>query len=139
VTLRHTLSTSLASVDADVLAAMPHRVASGEEIVCARTDVDDAAHRMGRQMPDVDLRALLARSRESPQWDEVASRCLTCGNCTMVCPTCFCTRTEDVSDLTGEHTERWRHWASCFELDFTFIHGGGPSVRRIPLPALADP
>ena len=94
-----------------------------------RADVEAATHRMGRQMPDVDLRDLLIRSRESPQWDEVASRCLTCGNCTMVCPTCFCTSTEDVSDLTGEHAERWRHWASCFEFDFTFVHGGG-SVRQ---------
>jgi len=114
---------------ADVLAAVPHRVADRDEVACARDDVEAAAHRMGRQMPDTDLRELLIRSRESPQWDEVASRCLTCGNCTMVCPTCFCTGTEDVSDLTGEHAERWRHWASCFEFDFTYVHGGG-SVRQ---------
>jgi ferredoxin len=114
---------------ADVLAAVPHRPAGSEEVSCARADVEAAAHRMGRQMPDTDLRDLLIRSRESPQWDEVASRCLTCGNCTMVCPTCFCTGTEDVSDLTGEHAERWRHWASCYEFDFTYVHGGG-SVRK---------
>ncbi len=46
----------------------------------------------------------------------------------MVCPTCFCTSTEDVTDLTGEHAERWMNWASCFEFDFTYIHGG--SVRQ---------
>ncbi len=46
----------------------------------------------------------------------------------MVCPTCFCTTTEDVSDLTGDHAERWQRWASCFELDFSYIHGG--SVRQ---------
>ncbi|HTY32134.1 4Fe-4S dicluster domain-containing protein [Mycobacterium sp.] len=114
---------------ADVLAAVPHRAADGAEIVSARDDVAAAADKMGRHMPETDLRELLIRSRESPQWDEVASRCLTCGNCTMVCPTCFCTSTEDVSDLTGEHAERWRHWASCFEFDFTYLHGGG-SVRQ---------
>jgi ferredoxin len=114
---------------ADVLAAVPHRAAGDDEVRRARDGVEAATHRMGRRMPDVDLRDLLARSRESPQWDEVASRCLTCGNCTMVCPTCFCTNTEDVSDLTGDHAERWRHWASCFEFDFTFIHGSG-SVRQ---------
>ncbi|MCV7379189.1 4Fe-4S ferredoxin [Mycobacterium alsense] len=113
----------------DVLAAVSHRVATSDEIASARDDVESAADRMGRQMPDTDLRGLLIRSRESPQWDEVASRCLTCGNCTMVCPTCFCTSTEDVSDLTGEHAERWRNWASCFEFDFTYIHGGG-AVRQ---------
>lgn len=97
---------------ADVLAAVPHRVADDEEIRYARADVEAAAGRMGRRMPDADLRNLLTESRESPQWDEVASRWLTCGNCTMVCPTCSCTSTEDVSDLTGEHTECWQQWAS---------------------------
>lgn len=114
---------------ADVLAAVTHRAADDAEIGAARAAVQEAARHMGRQMPEVNLRDLLARSRESPQWEEVASRCLTCGNCTMVCPTCFCTSTEDVSDLTGEHAERWQHWSSCFEPDFTYIHGGG-SVRR---------
>jgi len=114
---------------ADVLAEMPRRSADSEEIACARADVEAAADKMGRQMPETDLRNLLIQSRESPQWDEIASRCLTCGNCTMVCPTCFCTSTEDVSDLTGNHAERWRQWASCFEFDFSFVHGGG-SVRQ---------
>ncbi|MHA7651106.1 4Fe-4S dicluster domain-containing protein [Mycobacterium sp. ML4] len=114
---------------AEVLAGVPHRPATRDERDCARADVANAAHSMGRQMPEGDLRNLLLDARESPQWEEVAGRCLTCGNCTMVCPTCFCTSTEDVSDLTGDHAERWRQWASCFEFDFTFIHGGG-SVRQ---------
>ena len=114
---------------AAVLAAVPHRAASCDETSCARAEVANAAQRMGREMPEGDLRNLLLNARESPQWEEVASRCLTCGNCTMVCPTCFCTSTEDVSDLTGDHAERWRQWASCFEFDFTFIHGAG-SVRQ---------
>ncbi|QUR67873.1 4Fe-4S dicluster domain-containing protein [Mycobacterium spongiae] len=114
---------------AEVLAAVPHRAADDSEIGCAQADVEAAAGKMGRQMPDTDLRNLLIRSRESPQWEEVSSRCLTCGNCTMVCPTCFCTSTEDITDLAGEHAERWQHWASCFEFDFTYVHGGG-SVRR---------
>lgn len=113
---------------ADVLAAVPHREADRQEIESARAEVDGAAQHMGRQMPEGDLRELLLRSRESPHWDDVASRCLTCGNCTMVCPTCFCTSVDDVTDLTGEHAERWMHWSSCFEPDFTFVHGG--SVRQ---------
>ncbi|WP_018601072.1 4Fe-4S dicluster domain-containing protein [Mycobacterium sp. 155] len=113
---------------ADVLAAVPHREADRQEIESAGAQVDEAAQHMGRQMPQGDLRELLIRSRESPHWDDVASRCLTCGNCTMVCPTCFCTSVEDVTDLTGGHTERWMHWSSCFEPDFTFVHGG--SVRQ---------
>lgn len=113
---------------ADVMAALTFRDAGQDEIDSARSEVAQAALRMGRQMPAGNLRELLIESRESPQWDEVASRCLTCGNCTMVCPTCFCTSVEDVTDLTGSHAERWMHWSSCFEMDFTFVHGG--SVRQ---------
>jgi Fe-S-cluster-containing hydrogenase component 2 len=54
----------------------------------------------------------------------VAERCLTCGNCTMVCPTCFCTTVEDVTDLSGTHAERWRSWDSCFTIDYAHIAGG---------------
>ena len=113
---------------AEVLAGLPRRVAEPEECAAATAEVAAAAAKMGREMPETDLRRLLVDSRESSHWSEVASRCLTCGNCTMVCPTCFCTSTSDVTDLAGEHAERWSEWASCFEPDFTFIHGG--EVRR---------
>ncbi|WP_197538555.1 4Fe-4S dicluster domain-containing protein [Magnetospirillum gryphiswaldense] len=66
----------------------------------------------------------LATNPEHPRWDQVAARCLTCGNCTMVCPTCFCTTVEDVTDLKGDNAERWRKWDSCFTSDFSYIHGG---------------
>lgn len=113
---------------AQVLEAIPHRVAQPADINRAADEIALAATQMGRRMPETDLRQLLIDSRQSPHWSEVASRCLTCGNCTMVCPTCFCTSTADVTDLTGEHAERWTEWASCFELDFTFLHEG--PVRR---------
>ncbi|RDI55259.1 4Fe-4S dicluster domain-containing protein [Nocardia mexicana] len=113
---------------AHVLAEVGSREAETAEIARAGEAVNAAAQRMGRAMPEVDLRTLLRDSRESPHWQDVASRCLTCANCTMVCPTCFCTTTEDVTDLTGDHAQRWERWASCFELDFSYLHGG--SVRQ---------
>ncbi|GLP76735.1 4Fe-4S ferredoxin [Mycobacterium antarcticum] len=113
---------------AAVLAEVVHRDAERAEIDSARKAVAEAADKMGRQMPSGDLRELLVRSRDSPHWQDVADRCLTCGNCTMVCPTCFCTTVEDVTDLTGEHAERWMNWASCYEFDFTFVHEG--STRK---------
>ncbi|MBS3909515.1 MAG: 4Fe-4S dicluster domain-containing protein [Actinobacteria bacterium] len=72
----------------------------------------------------------LYRNYEHPRWDVIASRCLTCGNCTMVCPTCFCVSVEDFTDLDGKHAERRRKWDSCFTLDFSYIHGG--VVRTTP-------
>lgn len=113
---------------AELLSVLPSRPAEPADTAAAVEAVAAAADQMGRVMPEMDLRQLLIDSRESPHWAEVANRCLTCGNCTMVCPTCFCTSTSDVTDLTGEHAERWMEWASCFELDFTFVHEG--PVRR---------
>jgi ferredoxin len=112
---------------AEILAVLPSRPARPQEAEGAAAAVERAAAGMRRAMPAVPLPDVLAAARESPHWDDVASRCLTCGNCTMVCPTCFCTTTEDVSDLTGDHAERWRRWDSCFDLDFSYLHGG--SVR----------
>ena len=83
---------------------------------------------MGRTLDLEGLRELLTASAESPRWEEIAERCLSCANCTMVCPTCFCATVEDSSDLTGVSAERWRRWDSCHTLDFSYIHGG--SIRR---------
>jgi ferredoxin len=82
---------------------------------------------MGRALDTSDLKGLLYGNLEHPRWDEVSQRCLTCGNCTLVCPTCFCSTVEDVTDLSGTETERTRRWDSCFSLDHSYIHGG--SVR----------
>ncbi|GED83166.1 4Fe-4S ferredoxin [Streptomyces sp. 6-11-2] len=108
----------------EILAELPARPADPETRETARADVTAAATRMGRSMPEADLRELMAGTLDAPRWDDVAGRCLTCGNCTMVCPTCFCTTTEDVTDLTGDHAERWRLWDSCFDLDFSHLNGG---------------
>ncbi|MFI6620205.1 4Fe-4S dicluster domain-containing protein [Streptomyces sp. NPDC050528] len=115
---------------ARLIEQVPHRTADLGTETAARESVDAARDRMGRSMPPVDLRALLGGSLDAERWNDVAERCLTCGNCTMVCPTCFCTTTEEVTDLTGDHTERWQRWDSCFDLDFSYLHGG--SVRSSP-------
>ncbi|CAM3049224.1 4Fe-4S dicluster domain-containing protein [Prescottella defluvii] len=107
-----------------LLARIPHTAATPADTDDAHAAVDAARGRMGRSMPDVDLRSLLRAARDEPVWDDVADRCLTCGNCTMVCPTCFCTSSEDVSELGADGTERRQRWASCFELDFSHLHGG---------------
>jgi ferredoxin len=78
---------------------------------------------MSRPMRTDGLAALLARNLEHPRWGEVAERCLSCGNCTLVCPTCFCSDVKDVSEVDGT-IERQRSWASCFDVDHSYMHGG---------------
>jgi len=109
---------------AEVLREIPHEAAAAEDLAAAQRAVDRAAGQMGRTMDTTDIKELLYRNYEHPRWDQVAARCLTCANCTMVCPTCFCSTVEDTADLTGEHAERWRRWDSCFTMDFSYLHGG---------------
>lgn len=90
--------------------------------------IAQAKTRIGRTMDNTGIKELLYQNAEHPQWAKVADRCLSCANCTMVCPTCFCSNVEDVADLAGEHVDRWRSWDSCFTLEFSYIHGG--HVRR---------
>ncbi|MEV6164912.1 4Fe-4S dicluster domain-containing protein [Streptomyces sp. NPDC052052] len=107
-----------------VLAELPQQPADAGCATAARELVAAAAGRMGRTMPEVDLQVLMRETLHADRWNDVAARCLTCGNCTMACPTCFCTTAEDVTDLTGDHAERWRRWESCFDLEFTHLPGG---------------
>lgn len=110
---------------ADVLAGLVSRTAEDTDVAKAEAVSAAAAAAMGRTMPDAgSVPVLLRQNLEHPRWNDVAERCLSCGNCTMVCPTCFCTTTEDVTDLAAATSERWRTWDSCFNLDFSYLHGG---------------
>jgi len=112
---------------AEILAEIPHEPAGESDRETAKRIVAETAGHMGRTMDTAGIKELLYSNYDHPRWEQVAQRCLTCANCTMVCPTCFCSTVEDVTDLTGEHAERWRKWDSCFTMDFSYIHGG--SVR----------
>jgi len=113
---------------AEILRAVPHRDASQADLDEADEIVARTARQMGRTLEVDGIRELLFGNLDHPRWDEVAGRCLTCANCTMICPTCFCTTVDDHSDLAGTSAERVRKWDSCFTMDFSYIHGG--SVRK---------
>jgi ferredoxin len=111
---------------ANVLSRVPTVEATASDLEARHQMLHAASDAMTRELPTEGLPALLARNLEHPRWDEVADRCLACGNCTLVCPTCFCSDVHDTTTLTGE-VSRQRSWASCFDLDHSYLHGG--SVR----------
>ncbi|HCV42339.1 MAG TPA: sulfite reductase subunit A [Bacteroidetes bacterium] len=115
---------------AEVMKDLPYREASKHDIDVANRLVEHTASSMKRTMITKDIKPLLQQHHDHPRWDVVAERCLSCANCTMVCPTCFCHTVEDTTDLTGNHAERWRKWDSCFTIEFSYIHGG--SIRTSP-------
>jgi ferredoxin len=89
------------------------------EAGCAR-----AAAQIGRRLKAADLPAALMANLDHPRWDEVAARCLNCGNCTQACPTCFCTAVEEQPDLAGVEASRTRRWDSCFNPAHSYVAGG---------------
>jgi len=107
-----------------LLSRLPHRPATDTDRERAEDATRRALEQMGRRMDVGGIRDLLYRNAEHPRWDDVAARCLACSNCTLVCPTCFCSTVEDVTSLSGETTERRRRWESCFTSRFSYIHGG---------------
>jgi formate hydrogenlyase subunit 6/NADH:ubiquinone oxidoreductase subunit I len=109
---------------ARVMQAVPCRPAEDTQRTAATTAVNRAATQMGRHLDTRGIKELLYAQADHPRWDDVAARCLGCANCTMVCPTCFCTSVEDVTDLTGDEAERVRRWDSCFTMDFSYLNGG---------------
>jgi len=118
------------ALGAEVLAEITKQQATAEEQQNAKDLMEKATKKMGRQLDTAGIYELLYRNVECARWENVAGRCLTCTNCTMVCPTCFCMTIVDTTDLTGQNAERTRHWDSCFTLDFSYIHGG--NIRTSP-------
>ncbi len=83
-----------------------------------------AVDQISKTLDTDDIRNLLLGNLEHSSWEEVGNRCLSCTNCTMVCPTCFCSTVTDVADLGGDHVDRERQWDSCFNVDFSYMNGG---------------
>ncbi|MBT8240908.1 MAG: 4Fe-4S dicluster domain-containing protein, partial [Acidimicrobiia bacterium] len=110
---------------AELLAAVEKGQATATDIASAEAVLAEAEVVITRQLEVEGVRDVLYEHLESDVWDSIAERCLTCANCTMACPTCFCTDLEDVTDLKGDHTDRWRVWDSCFSLEYSHL-GPGP-------------
>jgi len=113
-----------------LLARLETREATEAEIEAVGAIERNAVARMGRQIDEWDMPALLYRNRLHPRWRDVAARCLACGNCTSVCPTCFCHDIVDGVSLSGDVATRTREWASCFSEEFSWAAGAVVRTSR---------
>jgi ferredoxin len=109
---------------AEIASELPTREPTGAELELVELKLKQASEHMGRRLDPVAARAVLNDTLNHPEWDDVAERCLSCGNCTLVCPTCFCSTVTDANDLSDGSIERTRRWESCFTLQFTYSVGG---------------
>jgi len=82
-----------------------------------------AAEQQTRHLPTTDLQSLLVKASESSRWQAIEQRCLSCGNCTSVCPSCFCHSHQEVPASDGNSSTHSRQWDSCFTQGHSYIHG----------------
>jgi ferredoxin len=108
---------------AELLEALQCLPAPPERRFEARRAIDACAGSMERRFETGDLPELLYDNLNHSRWDDVADRCLSCGNCTLVCPTCFCHDEHDEPAIDGSGALRVREWDSCFSRDHAQIHG----------------
>jgi NAD(P)H-flavin reductase len=109
---------------ADLLARLPVRAASEPEQAGAARAIAAVAAQIGDPVPSAGLHDRLMAQFDSPQWAKIAERCLSCANCTMVCPTCFCNTVIQQSALDGSTSTSERIWDSCFTAGFARVAGG---------------
>ncbi len=109
---------------ADLVARLPVRAADAGQMFRAAEAVGKVAATMGDPVPTAGLHDRLLAQFDSPQWATIAERCLSCANCTMVCPTCFCSSVTQRSDLDGDVSTSERVWDFCFTAGFAKVAGG---------------
>lgn len=107
----------------ELIRKLPTILATEEQIHAADAEIEQAAQQQIRGLPSQNLKDALFANLEHQQWEDVAKRCLSCGNCTSVCPTCFCHAEDDVPALDGKSSEYFRQWDSCFTQGHSYIHG----------------
>ena len=113
---------------ADVLAELKSEPAADPDREQAAAAVQTAAAQQTRQLDTTGIKELLYPTFDHPRWEEVANRCLACANCTMVCPTCFCTSVEDIDGRDRRSRRAMAPLGLLFHANFSYIHGG--SVRN---------
>ena len=108
-----------------LLASLGLEPATTGQLDAATSQVAATAAAMGITVQTDGLHDRLLANLDHPRWQSIAERCLACGNCTAVCPTCFCTGLTVESDLDGQESTSVRTWDSCFTAGFAQVAGGG--------------
>ncbi|HHQ13574.1 MAG TPA: sulfite reductase subunit A [Chromatiales bacterium] len=107
-----------------LLQQLDGRAATQADHDARRRLLESTRSSMGRQLDTDGLAEALAQRLDSPRWQAIGERCLSCANCTLSCPTCFCTDVADSTDITGQEAVRTQTWDSCFNRNFSRLHGG---------------
>jgi len=117
------LITSGSTSGQTLLGRLPTVDAAAAQVATARAETQAATECQTRTLPGPNLQTTLFERLNHPRWREIGERCLSCANCTSVCPTCFCFSNDDQAELAGESAAHHRQWDSCFTMGHSYIHG----------------
>lgn len=67
---------------------------------------------------------LLEKAADARLWEEKSGKCLSCGTCNLVCPTCYCFDVWDELDIDLIQGKRLRRWDGCLLKDFAKVASG---------------
>ena len=110
---------------AETLARTTHaREAHPEDSAAFQRRQDEFKAAFPEMPDDSGLPMLMDAYYEDTLWDELGARCLSCGACSSVCPTCHCFDIIDVLGPGGDSGTRVRTWDSCCSPDFEVVAGG---------------
>ena len=112
------------SVGEKMLRSIGLRKAGKDTIKVYLDMVEKAVSITKSRIPDVKSIQGILREVASDRdlWEEVSSRCVGCGNCNYVCPTCFCT---EIDDRVGNgFSTRVGIWIGCLTYTYGLVAGG---------------
>ncbi len=75
-------------------------------------------------LPQAKLNKVMDKSYNNEVWEQTAKKCVGCGTCNVVCPTCYCFNVEEQVDITVTRGHRERYWDGCMLREFSEVAGG---------------
>lgn len=114
-----------------IVSALPKEPAGPDAMRERDKKTADARRSMTKAFDLKKALTVLNDNYDHPYWNEPSERCLSCGNCINVCPTCYCYRVVDETSLDGKTATRTRVWDACQHLEFSAVHGGNFRPERV--------
>jgi sulfhydrogenase subunit beta (sulfur reductase) len=109
----------------EVLTSPGQKLMKGMDLPAHEAGKPQTGHfRQHIYVPQAKLGEIMEHSYDNPVWEETAAKCVGCGTCNLVCPTCYCFNVEEKVDITVTKGSRERHWDGCMLRKFSEVAGG---------------
>ncbi len=105
-----------------ILNRLPLQITTASMQQQAQQQIQSAINKQQKSLP-ANIKNNLQQNLDHPHWKKIGERCLSCGNCTAVCPTCFCHQEHEQLTLDENSSSHYREWSSCFTHSHGYLAG----------------